>query len=182
VPHLQEGTETVCHALWNCPTALDVWLECPSRIQKSVVVEDSFLNIFQQMHDKFDVEDLQFIAITARLIWLRRNDVVFGGEFLSPSAVIRREKEQQDASNSADQVRRDNLFKAIVLTEVAWKPPVMGSIKANWNAAVDQERGKIGVGVVVRDSGGKVVCCPLLCIICSTRPSICGSLWCLEAG
>ena len=41
------------------------------------------------MHDKFDVEDLQFIAITVRLIWLKCNDVVFSGEFLAPSAVIR---------------------------------------------------------------------------------------------
>ena len=68
------------------------------------------------MLDKFDVEDLQFIAITARLIWLRRNDVVFGGEFLTPLAIIHRAKEQQDASNSVDQAQRDTLIKAIVVT------------------------------------------------------------------
>jgi hypothetical protein len=156
--------ETVCHVLWNCPAASDVWLECPSRIQKNVVVEDSFLNIFQQLYDKFEAEDLQFIAITARLIWLWRNDVVFGGDFLSTSIIIRNAKEQQEASNSADQARRDKLFKTVILAEVAWKPPAMGSVKANWDAAVDRERGKIGVGVVVRDHGGKVVaafCCVL---------------------
>jgi hypothetical protein len=110
------------------------------------------------------VEDLQFIAITARLIWLRHNDVVFGGEFLAPSIVVRRAKDQQDASNSADQVRRDTLFKATVVTEGVWKPPVQGSVKANWDVVVDRERGKIGVGVVIRDSGGIVVaafCCVL---------------------
>jgi hypothetical protein len=79
-------------------------------------VEDSFLNIFQQLQDKFDEQDLQFIAITARLIWLRRNDVVFGGDFQAPSTIVSRAKEQQEASNSADQARRDNLFKAIVVT------------------------------------------------------------------
>jgi hypothetical protein len=160
-PICSNQPETVCHVLWNCPAASDVWLECPSRIQKSVVVEDSFLSIFQQLQEKFDEHDLQFIAITARLIWLRRNEVVFGGEFLAPSDIICRAQEQHEASNSADQARRDNLFKSPVITEPHWKPPDEGSVKANWDAAVDRENGRIGIGVVVRDSGGNVIaaCC-----------------------
>jgi ribonuclease HI len=89
---------------------------------------------------------------------------LFTLEFLAPSVIICRAKEQQEALNSADQVRRDNLFKSPVVTESHWKPPVEGSIKANWDAAVDRENGRIGIGVVVRDSGGNVIaaCCSVL--------------------
>ncbi|XP_059454900.1 uncharacterized protein LOC132185097 [Corylus avellana] len=156
--------ETVRHVLWNCPPASGVWLECPARIQKCIVVEDSFLNIFQQMRDKFGMKDLQFIVITARLIWLRRNEYVFDGEFMDPSALFRRATEQLATSNSADQSRRDNLFKPNVFMEARWKPPNMGSVKANWDAAVDRGSRKIGIGIVLRDYEGKFVA-PGTCVL-----------------
>jgi hypothetical protein len=115
------------------------------------------LNIFNQLQGKFGMEELQLIVITARLIWLRRNEVVFGGDFWSPSDVVRRAKEQFEAANSADQARCDALFQPTVSLEVRWKAPSMGAVKANWDAAVDRGGGKIGIGVVVRDSLGKFV-------------------------
>ena len=63
--------ETVSHALWNCPATRDIWLECPPRIQKCAGEEDSFLNLFSTSLEKFGEEDMQFIAIIARLIWFR---------------------------------------------------------------------------------------------------------------
>jgi hypothetical protein len=67
---------------------------------------------------------------------------VFGGDLLSPSELIKRAREQQEASNSEDQTQRDSLFKPIISLEVSWKPPIMGFVKANWDAAVDRERGE----------------------------------------
>jgi hypothetical protein len=49
---------------------------------KCAIVDDCFLNIFNQLQGKFGMEELQFIVITARLIWLWRNEVVFGGNFV----------------------------------------------------------------------------------------------------
>ena len=88
---------------------------------------------------------------------LRRNEVVFGGEFWSPSDLVTRARDQQEAANSADQARCENLFKPTVSLEVRWKAPIMGTLKANWDAAVDKGGGKIGVSVVVRDFTGECV-------------------------
>jgi hypothetical protein len=149
--------ETVSHALRSCSAASAVWRECPPRIQKCVIVDDCFLNIFNQLQGKFGMEELQVIVITARLVWLWRNEVVFGGEFWSPLDVVRCARKQLEAANSADQGRRDALFQPTVSLEVSWKAPSMGTVKANWDVAVDWGGGKIGIGVVVRDSLGKFV-------------------------
>jgi hypothetical protein len=37
---------------------------------------------------------------------------------------------------------------------VVWQPPPANSVKINWDAVVDHKRGRIGLGCVVRDSGG----------------------------
>jgi hypothetical protein len=107
-PICQIEPETVSHALRNCSAASDVWRECPPRIQKCAIVDDCFMNIFNQLQGKFGIEELQLIVITARLIWLRRNEVVFGGDFWTPSDLVRRARDQQEAANSVDQTRRDN--------------------------------------------------------------------------
>lgn len=118
--------ETVSHALWNCPSATDVWLESSSRIHKCAIMEDSFSNIFNLLHDKFGEEDIQLIAITARLIWLRHNSVVFGGEFLPLASLARQAREQVEASNSTDQARHDNMFRSSSVPQTRWIPPEKG--------------------------------------------------------
>jgi hypothetical protein len=39
---------------------------------------------------------------------------------------------------------------------VRWKPPPSGFYKINWDAGVDKQKGKLGIGFIVRDSQGKV--------------------------
>jgi hypothetical protein len=79
----------VSHVLWNCPAATDVWSVSPPRIQKCIVIEDSFLNIFSELHGHFEEDEMQLIALTARLIWLRSNAFVFEGRFTPPLEVVR---------------------------------------------------------------------------------------------
>jgi hypothetical protein len=56
----------------------------------------------------------------------------------------------------------------IIATEVPrWKRPTAGTIKINWDAAIDRSGDRMGVGVVARDHCGNVVGA-----MCYTRPSI----------
>jgi hypothetical protein len=71
--------------------------------------------------------------------------------------LVKRAREQQEAVNSKDQARRDNLLKPTISLEVSWKASSMGTVKANWDAMVDRGGGKIGIGVVVRNFSRKCV-------------------------
>jgi hypothetical protein len=39
----------------------------------------------------------------------------------------------------------------------SWQPPPAGFVKLNWDAAVDEKRCKMGIGIVVRNSSGEVL-------------------------
>jgi hypothetical protein len=48
-----------------------------------------------------------------------------------------------------------------------WQKPPVGSIKVNWDAAVDKARNRVGLGIITRDSNGQPVV-----MQCATRPYI----------
>jgi tRNA(Ile2) C34 agmatinyltransferase TiaS len=48
------AVESVGHILWNCQSAKDVWLECPTAIQKTTSDEVSFREVVQKMRDILD--------------------------------------------------------------------------------------------------------------------------------
>jgi hypothetical protein len=83
----QEG-ELVEHILWTCELARDVWVECSSKLQKCATMEVTFARLFTELADRLDVDEMQMVGVVARLIWLRRNSVVFGGGFTSPKHIL----------------------------------------------------------------------------------------------
>jgi hypothetical protein len=99
--------ETMRHALWSFSSAKDVWLDCPTRIYKSMISVEGFVNIFLGLHEKLEEEELPLVVLTACQIWLKRNSFIFSEEFSDPMTVVRRAKDQVEAFNFADQSRRD---------------------------------------------------------------------------
>ena len=83
-----ESLEIVDHALWSCSTAQAVWNECVRKIQKSSMVEESFLDTFEGMLRRLDKEDVDMLACIARQMWLRRNKWAFQGEFATPTHIL----------------------------------------------------------------------------------------------
>ena len=49
-----------------------------------------------------------------------------------------------------------------------WKPPTWGTMKLNWDAAIDTNRKLMGIGIVIRGYSGGVVATQ-----CTTRPYVC---------
>jgi hypothetical protein len=80
--------KTTVHILWNCASAMGVWMECNKRIQKlSLRAHDGF-HLFEQLMGCLDEDELEVVIYLARQIWLRRNAVMFQGEFSSPIQLV----------------------------------------------------------------------------------------------
>ncbi|XP_042954618.1 uncharacterized protein LOC122291034 [Carya illinoinensis] len=129
-PICSSAPESITHAIWSCSAAQDVWSMSSRRIQKQNVQSGPFLEVLKPMLENLSSHELTEVAVIARALWNRRNLWLFEQLFHSPFQVISR-------------------------TE--WTAPPPGFYKANWDAAVDKENSKIGVGVVVRDSSGMVI-------------------------
>jgi hypothetical protein len=82
--------ETLGHALWTCNVAKDVWIECSSKIHKCTSDEEDFIRLVERLMARLDENQMHLVATVARQIWLRRNSVVFEGDFLNPASLMRR--------------------------------------------------------------------------------------------
>jgi hypothetical protein len=108
---------------------------------------------------------LELMAITAHTLWIRRNSVIFGGKVLSPSCLLKCAKDTLFEFQEACSSPLTNLGVVSALptnlgagTSVRyhWTNPSEGWIKLNWDAAIDSNSNSIGLGLVGRDSTGKV--------------------------
>ena len=76
------------HALWECPSAKDVWAKCPTWFQKCSYVATDFMCMMEYLLEQCMAEEMQLGEIVARQIWHRQNQVVFGGKFISPKEIL----------------------------------------------------------------------------------------------
>jgi ribonuclease HI len=150
-------TETVCHILWSCPSAQDVWGECAIKFQKSHNYATNFMFVMGRLIDKCTDEEVQMAVMVARQIWHRRNNMVFGGKFTSPKLLVKTAKDQLEAFISANQYARTQATRVRREPYIPWTKPPLGVIKVNWDAAVGGTRRRIGIGAIVRDHDGGVI-------------------------
>jgi hypothetical protein len=161
-------TETMGHILWSCGSAKDVWLESTRKLQKSTSDEVDFFHLFAAMAEKLDPGELQMFSVIARELWLRRNNLVFGGALTAPSVVIKNAKEKVEAYEEAEAWRsKGTLRECTPTSHPAWTKPPEGFLKVNWDASVNGQRKRMGLGVAVRDHEGV-----LRAALCATRDFI----------
>jgi hypothetical protein len=134
------------------------------KIQKCPSMELSFANIFTFLARKLDDEQLQLATVVARLIWLRRNNVVFGGKFMSLIQIIETAVSQLEGISKAEMGRRMTSHKMPAQT-TTWRKPRPRWTKWNWDAAIDVECQKMGIGIIACDHDRAV-----LVAVCASRP------------
>jgi ribonuclease HI len=149
--------ESTSHILWNCPAAQDVWSECNGKLQKRKCGGDDFMELLESLRQCLNEEEMHLMVTVARQIWLRRNKMVFEGEFQSPSALVRLARDQVEAFDNATRRLSDPQERDSATVENAWEKPPNGVVKINWDGAVDSPNGKVGMGAIARDQNGNVI-------------------------
>jgi len=66
-----------------------VWQECEKKFQKLAVGVGDGRCLLEFLMLKLEGEELLFALVLSRLIWLRRNDVVFGRHFTAPERLVK---------------------------------------------------------------------------------------------
>ncbi|KAF5475772.1 hypothetical protein F2P56_007542 [Juglans regia] len=133
---------------------MDVWGQGPTIIHKSSLRAEKFKDIFESLSAICDQQVLEFFIITARSIWDRRNKLIFEVFFQQPTQLASQSKILLEEFKAA----HDRPITDIRGTQVMnWTPPPTGFLKINWDAAIFEVKGRIGLGIVVRDHGGNIV-------------------------
>jgi hypothetical protein len=129
-------------------------------------MEMSFTSIIAFLAGKLNDEELQLATIVARLIWLRRNNMVFGGKFMSLVQILETAISQMESFNKAEKGRRMTSHKRPAQTTI-WRKPCLGWIKLNWDATIDVKQQKMVIGIIARDHAGAV-----LVAVSASRPHV----------
>jgi ribonuclease HI len=150
--------ETIYHTLWQCPSAQDIWSGSCSKIQKSSFHNSDFLRVAEELWGKCDIEEFQLFVVTARRLWLRRNDVIYKNSFTHPDTIVLKAKialEEFQKVQAKTEASQDNGLEGRTVPGI-WKAPRQGWYKVNWDAAVTKKSERIGLGAVIRDHTGEV--------------------------
>ncbi|KAL5826304.1 hypothetical protein ACOSQ4_018101 [Xanthoceras sorbifolium] len=105
-------------------------------------------------HSQLRVEELEAFCVVLWRLWFKRNREVHVQSSLSIGEVV----DWSSAFLSEFQVAAVIPSTAAVQDRAArcWSPPAAGLWKINTDAALDLDRGLVGIGVVVRDHQGLV--------------------------
>jgi hypothetical protein len=90
----------------------------------------------------------------ARRIWLHKNEVIYGGNFVPPAMLMKL------STDVVVDFQKANEMDPSVMTmdkTSGWIAPSSGWVVAHWDAAIDCTRGRLGLGVILRDRDGRFV-------------------------
>ncbi|XP_042983344.1 uncharacterized protein LOC122312724 [Carya illinoinensis] len=145
------------HVLWNCSAARDVWSQASRPIQKLSLEAKSLKEIWQQIMGKLPKIMMEQAGSIMRLIWTRRNKVVHGKEFRHPNSIIHMAQDDLKCFKLARQNNSNGQGAEFSGRNQRWTTPPEGLYKLNWNAAINQSLGLIGIGAILRDCNGQVL-------------------------
>ncbi|KAL2936256.1 hypothetical protein RDABS01_006694, partial [Bienertia sinuspersici] len=97
--------------------------------------------------------ELEAMVMITWSIWNAINELVFEDIYRSPEACCMKAldmlQEYQKANDKPHQTKGR--------TEAKWQPPDAGVIKVNFDAAINKDFGRVGLGIISRNSDGQVV-------------------------
>jgi hypothetical protein len=158
------AVDSVCHALWTCPAANDVWLESNLRLHKWDRCVDNFCNLLMLAQGRLGDEEIELFSCLAYFIWDQRNKLVHEGSAPNPVGVVRRARSLlQSFKLSLPQVGHIDRVEAQQSAQgdadLRWEAPKAGEYKVNWEVCKDSGSNVWYVGVLIRNHVGGVMAC-----------------------
>ncbi|KAH9751892.1 putative reverse transcriptase/RNA-dependent DNA polymerase [Citrus sinensis] len=152
----KQGKEITAHTLLLCKAAKKVWRYAPFKTCFPDAVNKDMLEIMVEMAKKLTKSDIEVIVAIYWTIWYGRNKFLFEGKKMEPLLTISRVEAVVEAYRRVKQLKLEPEAKYCSKNQQVWSPPPDNTFKVNVDAAVNFDRQKAGLGVVIRDSCNKV--------------------------
>ncbi|XP_048634083.1 uncharacterized protein LOC106373132 [Brassica napus] len=154
------GTETICHLLFTCPMARDVWERASIVLPPGGFSQNSaFLNLYhllKQMQKKPKDMNVQAFPWIIWYLWKSRNGLIFERRHYSSVSVLLKAKEEANVwfelnvpGNEGNQS-----FLTTLETSPSWTRPPSGYLKCNIGVSWVNNQDMCGVGWILRDDKG----------------------------
>lgn len=124
---------------------------CSHIFQKTVIEGADFFNVVETFLQKGTHEEASLFVRISRKLWFRQNDLVFNGTFIHPNKLVKAAKHADEEFLSINETDQPAVQGTESRPTEWWTAP-----KTNWDAALDDHNGRIGLGVMIGDYRGKV--------------------------
>ncbi|XP_038717221.1 uncharacterized protein LOC120010502 [Tripterygium wilfordii] len=145
----------------------------------------SFTQFWEVISHTLNVREQATLAMTMRMIWLRRNKFVHEGILQHPTQVayygIHSAEDIALAQSEGPTMLESTGLNNSTLNAQLWKGPPDLVVKANWDAALHSPTNSTGIGVIYRDSSGDVLACSSLVWQTKLDPSLAEAMGALHA-
>lgn len=134
-----------------------VWQECTRKVQKLSLRESDGFPFIENLMSLLEDVDLEQVCVIARRLWLRCNTVVFGGSLIPPIQLVHQGYTELDDFHTSLQHTSALPGSPSQRYKLSWQKPAVGTLKTNWDAALDVQNNKMGVGALIHDATGEVI-------------------------
>ncbi|XP_075645329.1 uncharacterized protein LOC142616340 [Castanea sativa] len=149
--------ETVCHFLWSCDHAKEVWNNSKFALPFEISTHWTFLDVVENLQrcDHFRPGQMEQFITVSWGIWKNRNDLQMGGKGKAGRTILRNALQLVEEFRSANEAKTEHQAEPVPL--VSWQPPRQGYYKVNIDGAVFSDRKQARAGVLIRDGDGEVI-------------------------
>ena len=173
-----DGEDTV-HALWGCKRLLVVWKDDSVLRKFSEQKFHHFADFLAYVFMRKACVDIDLLAVILWLIWGRHNATRLDESIVDyPHIRSKAEVFLQEFKAAKEEDRRG---AAAISRFPRWIPPIPDQFKINFDGAVFSDLDAAGLGVVVRDSRGRVLGAVAERIPIPNSPAIVEALACRRA-
>ncbi|KAH9696701.1 rnase h domain-containing protein [Citrus sinensis] len=149
--------EDAFHALVGCRAARKVWKLIEFYKDIKLLAHQDMLSVLQELAGKRKKDDLGLIIPVCWAIWYARNKVVNEGKQEDPQITTARAAATVKSYLRIKCPNVQGVPSQHNNNQQVWNPPPTGWYKVNMDAAIQMENSKAGLGVVIRDTSGKIL-------------------------
>ena len=146
-------SESICHALFACTMAQEVWQVSPFRSLIVALPMDSFEGAFSWLSRNCTREEVHTLCALMWAVWFCRNKLVFDQETLMAPSVAVNFVKMVEYGGYAQHVFQP--CGGLYASASSWCAPPPLVLKANFDAHISPN-GETGLGVVFRNAAGEV--------------------------
>ena len=152
-----QSEETVCHLLWSCDHAKEVWNNSKFTVPFDISPQWNFLDMVENLQrcDHFRPGQMEQFITVCWGIWKNGKDLRMGGKGKAGRTVVRNALHLVEEFRSANETKTEHQAEPVPV--VSWQLPPQGYYKVNIDGAVFSDRKQVGARVLIRDGNGEVI-------------------------
>lgn len=157
-PRCKMKAENIIHAVMECKAARQIWKLTLFFAEVKSLINQDLLGMIHEIAKRRKKEELKVMTALCWAAWHTRNVFVFENKKQDPQISVAKAEAIVETYARVRMEKTKAAARIISDRRLSWIPPPHGSFKINVDAAINTDKREAGVGVVIRNGEGTMIC------------------------